>query len=157
MDGEKESYSSSLGAQIVTINFAVKYRHAIFDDPRVKTRAIQSFEETVRAHGERIGLKILKKGVDKDHVHLVVQWGPGTSLAEVVRLLKGRCARDVLQAFPELRAKKFWGGHMWSPAYHFLTTGNADLKHHMDYVENQGKPRVPVVGPGQMKLDAFGA
>ena len=155
MNVEKVSYSSSLGVQVVAINFAVKYRHAIFRDARVKMRAIQSFEETARAHGVRTGLKILEIGVNCDHVHMVVQWGPGISLSEIMRLLKGRSARDVLRDFPELKKRKFWGGHMWSPAYHFLTTGTADLKHHLDYVKNQGKPRRPMPGPGQRKLDDF--
>ena len=157
MDVEKESYSSSLGVQVAAINFAVKYRHAIFANPQVKVRAEQSFMETERAHGGRTGLKIVEMGVDRDHAHLVVQWGPGHSLADIVRLLKGRCAREVLRDFPELRRKRFWGGHMWSGAYHFLTTGTADLKHHIDYVTGQGKPRRPVPGPGQRKLGDFGA
>ena len=154
---EKGRYSSSLGVQVAAINFAVKYRHAIFADTQVKMRAIQSFEETARAHGARTGMKILEIGVNCDHAHMVVQWGPGHALADIVRLLKGRCARDVLRYFPELRKRKFWGGHMWSPAYYFLTTGTADLKHHLDYVKNQGKPRRPVPGPGQRKLEDFGA
>jgi len=157
MEVTKESYSSSMGMQVAAVNFAVKYRHGIFADEGVKARALESFRETERAHGERTGLKILELGVDRDHAHLLIQWGPAVSLAEVVRLLKGRCAKDVLGAFPELRARKFWGGHMWSPAYHFLTTGIADVKHHADYVANQGKPRLPVAGPGQTKLDGFGA
>ena len=82
MDVEKESYSSSLGVQVAAINFAVKYRHAIFANPQVKVRAEQSFMETERAHGGRTGLKIVEMGVDRDHAHLVVQWGPGHSLPD---------------------------------------------------------------------------
>jgi putative transposase len=155
MDIDKVSYSSSLGVQVAAVNFAVKYRHAIFVDSKVKRRAIESFRETEDVHGSRTGLKLWELGVDKDHVHLVLQWGPGASLSEIMRLLKGRSARDVLKDFPDLREKKFWGGHMWSPAYHFLTTGNADLKHHLEYVKSQGEPRRPLPGPGQMRLDAF--
>lgn len=157
MDIDKVSYSSSLGVQVAAVNFAVKYRHAIFADVEIKRRVIKSFRETEEVYVSRTGLRLLELGVDKDHVHLVVQWGPGVSLSEIMRLLKGRSARDVLKDFPDLREKKFWGGHIWSPAYHFLTTGNADLKHYLDYVKSQGEPRRPLPKSGQMKLDAFAA
>ena len=154
---QTESYSSSLGMQVVAVNWAVKYRHEIFGNDEVRTRAIQSFKDTERAYAEKIGLKIHEMGLDRDHVHLVLQWGPATSIAEVVRLLKGRSAREMLRDFPELKREKFWGGHLWSPAYHFLTTGTADVKHHMEYVQGQGKPPVPKELPGQTKLDLFAA
>jgi putative transposase len=154
---QKESYSSSLGMQVVCVNWAVKYRHEIFGNAEVKMRAIRSFQDTERAYAQRIGLKIHEMGLDRDHVHLVLQWGPATSISEVMRLLKGRSAREMLRDFPELRKKKFWGGHLWSPAYHFLTTGTADVKHHLTYVQGQGKPRVPKELPGQTKLDAYAA
>lgn len=57
-------------------------------------------------------------------------------MSKVIQLLKGRCAREVLRDFPELRRERFWGGHMWSPAY-------------------QGAPRVPMDVAGQTKLDRF--
>ena len=157
MNIDKVSYSSSLGVQVVAVNFAVKYRHAIFTEGKVKRRVIESFRETESEYGPRNGLRILELGVDKDHVHLVFQWGPGISLSKIIQLLKGRSARDVLRAFPDLKTNKFWGGHMWSPAYHFLTTGTADLKHHLEYVQSQGEPRRPLPGPGQRRLDAFAA
>jgi putative transposase len=152
---DKVSYSSSLGIQVTAVNFAVKYRHKIFAEDKVKQRVIESFRKTESEYGPRIGLRILEFGVDKDHVHLVFQWGPSVSLSKVMQLLKGRSARDVLRAFPELRAEKFWGGHMWSPAYHFLTTGTADLNHHLEYVKSQGEPRRLIPGPGQQRLDVF--
>lgn len=152
---KKESYSSSLGMQIVCVNWAVKYRHEIFGNDEVRARAIQSFRETERAYAEKVGLRIHELGLDRDHVHMVLQWGPATSIAEVMRLLKGRSAREVLRGFPELRREKFWGGHKWSPAYHFLSTGTADVKHALEYVKEQGAPRVPMEVAGQTKLDRF--
>jgi len=46
MNIDKVSYSSSLGIQVVAVNFAVKYRHAIFTESKVKRRVIESFRET---------------------------------------------------------------------------------------------------------------
>ena len=152
---DKVSYSSSLCIQVTAVNFAVKYRHKIFAEGKVKRRVIESFRKTESEYSPRIGLRILELGVDKDHVHLVFQCGPSVSLSKVMQLLKGRNARDVLRTFPDLRVEKFWGGHMWSPGYHFLTTGTADLNHHLEYIKSQGEPRRPMPGPGQQRLDAF--
>jgi len=124
---QKESHSSSLEMRVVSVNWAVKYRHEIFGNAEVKMRAIQNFKDTERAYAEKIGLKIHEMGLDRDHIHLVLQWGPAISISEVVRLLKGRSAREMLRDFPKLKREKFWGGHLWSPAYHFLTTGTADV------------------------------
>ena len=152
---DKVSYSSSLGIQITAVNFSVKYRHKIFAEGKVKRRVIESFRKTESEYSPKIGLRILELGVDKDHVHLIFPWGPSVSLSRVMQLLNGRSARDVLRTFPDLRAEKFWDGHMWSPAYHFFTTGTADLNHHLEYVKSQGEPRRPMPGPGQQRLDAF--
>ena len=152
---EKVSYSSSLGIQIAAINFATKYRHKVFGDAKLKMRVMQSFKETEIAHGKRTGMKLLEVGIDIDHVHLVAQWGPGIPLSEIMRLIKGRSARDVFKNFPKLKEEKFWGGHFWSPSYHFLTTGPSDLKHHLEYVKTQGGRKLPMPGPSQTKLDAY--
>jgi len=75
---EKVSYSSSLGVQVAHVNYAVKYRHKIFGKGVVMARALESFRETERAWSEKTGGKILEMGIDKDHVHMVFQWGPGS-------------------------------------------------------------------------------
>jgi putative transposase len=152
---EKVSYSSSLGIQVAAINFATKYRHKVFGNAKLKMKVMQSFKETEIAHSKRTGMKLLEVGIDIDHVHLVVQWGPGIPLSRIMQLIKGRSAKDVFNSFPKLKEEKFWGGHFWSPSYHFLTTGPSDLKHHLDYVKSQGKPRWPIPGQNQMKLDAY--
>jgi len=154
---EKESYSSSLGMQVAHVNFAVKYRHGIFGNAEVLARAMESFRGTERAWGEKVGLKILEMGIDRNHVHMVFQWGPATAISKVMQLLKGRCSYEVLREFPKLRTRWFWGGHMWSPAYHFLSTGTGDVKHALSYVKEQGAPRVPKEVAGQSKIDSFGA
>ncbi len=143
---EKISYSSSLGVQTAAVNFAIKYRRSLLGDPEVSQRVHDSFKETERVHGARTGLKILEIGIDHDHVHLVVQWGPGTPLSKIMQLIKGRSAKDVFESFPELREKLYQKGHFWSPAYHFLTTGPSDLAHHLEYVRNQGKQRIIIEG-----------
>jgi putative transposase len=169
---DKVSYSSSLGVQTAAVNFAIKYRKPLLEDPEVEQRLEDSFRETERVHGGKTGLRLLEVGIDQDHVHLVVQWGPGVPLSKIMQLLKGRSARDVFKSFPELREELYGRGHFWSPAYHFLTTGPSDLRHHLEYVRNQGKVRPkrgkrkrrrfrirrrPYPKTGQRSFDTFGA
>ena len=177
---EKVSYSSSLGIQSAAVNFAIKYRISILENPKVEQLIYKSFKETEQVHSKSTGMKLLEIGIDRDHVHIVVQWGPGIPLSKIIQLLKGRSARDVFRSYPEMKSELFWSGHFWSPAYHFLTTGPSDLKHHMEYVRNQGKRRYnsegqkrkrkygwrrrrfrirrrPLPKKGQMSFEAFGA
>jgi REP element-mobilizing transposase RayT len=177
---ETVHYSSSLGIQTAAVNFAIKYRISILENRKVEQRVYDSFKETERVHSKSTGMKLLEIGIDRDHVHIVVQWGPGIPLSKIIQLLKGRSARDVFKSYPEMKSDLFWSGHFWSPAYHFLTTGPSDLKHHLEYVRNQGKRRYnsegqkrkgrrgwrrrrfrirkrPFPKTGQMSFETFGA
>ena len=156
MKVETVSYSSSLGIQTAAVNFAIKYRKSLLVDPEVEQRVYESFKETEVVHSKRTGMKILEIGIDQDHVHLVVQWGPGVPLSKIIQLLKGRSAKDVFESFPELRQELYNKGHFWSPAYHFLTTGPSDLRHHLLYVRNQGKPKGRCASEGQKRKGRLG-
>jgi putative transposase len=37
-------------------------------------------------------------------------------VSEIVRRLKGRSARKLLQEYPHLK-KRYWGGHFWGIGY----------------------------------------
>ena len=82
---EKISYSSSLGVQTAAVNFAIKYRKLLLEDPEVEQRVRESFIETERIHGKRTGMRLLEIGIDCDHVHIVVQWGPGVPLSKIMQ------------------------------------------------------------------------
>ena len=83
-------------------------------------------------------VQILKGVVSKDHVHLHVSYAPKLSISEMVKRLKGRSARILLEEFGELR-KRYWGGHLWGIGYGAWSSGNitdemiqAYLEHHKD-------------------------
>ena len=153
---EKISYSSSLGIQTAAVNFAVKYRKSLLEDSEVEERVYESFKETEQVHGKQTGMKLLEIGIDRDHVHIVVQWSPGISLSKIMQLIKGRSAKDVFESFPKLREKLYQKGHFWSPAYHFLTTGPSDLRHHLEYVRNQGKLKGRYKSEGEKRKGRLG-
>jgi len=55
-----------------------------------------------------------------------------------MQLLKGVSSRKLLRAFPWLRQRFFWGGHVWSPAYYFDSVGDVDSDTMNAYVRSQG-------------------
>jgi putative transposase len=55
-------------------------------------------------------VRILKGVVSKDHVHLHLSYPPKLSVSDLVKRLKGRSARLMLDEFSELK-KRYWGQH----------------------------------------------
>lgn len=59
-------------------------------------------------------VKILKRVVSKDHVH--IEYPPSQSVSELMRRIKGRTSRLLQQEYPELH-KRYWGKHFWAIGY----------------------------------------
>jgi len=132
------SYSSAVGRARFHIALIPKYRHKIFGYERIKTFCSRLFEQILSEQGARI----IEIGFGTDHVHLVIDLGISLSISRTMQLFKGRSARKLLQAFPWLRTRFFWGGHVWSPAYYFDSVGDVSFNTMTKYVKEQGvKPK----------------
>jgi len=80
----------------------------------------------------------MKGLVSKDHVHLHLSYLPKLSVSEIVKRLKGRSARLLLDEFSELK-RRYWGQHLWGIGYGAWSIGNITdemiqkyLDHHKD-------------------------
>ena len=81
----------------------------------------------------------IEKGhVAKDHVHLLVSVRPNLSVSELVKRLKGRSSRKMMQEYGELR-EEFWGRHMWARGYFAASTGNVTDEIIAEYIEKQSR------------------
>lgn len=129
------SHSSSVGSCWVHLAFKVKYCHRIFDIPAIKSRTEQLLRQTMDLH--RIACREL--GIDRDHIHFVLDLGI-SSLPEVVKLLKGCTAKQLLREYPSLKRQCFWGGGLWNPSYYFDSLGR-DIEELSHYVRQQGLPK----------------
>ena len=76
--------------------------------------------------------------VSKDHVHLHVSYLPKLSVSEMIKRIKGRSARMLLDEFSELK-KRYWGQYLRGIGYGAWSTGNITdemiqqyLDHHKD-------------------------
>ena len=132
MESRKSSHSvHSLQVHLVWIT---KYRyHVLQGDVQLRCRDI------LRQVCNSLDIQILKGVVSKDHIHLHLSYPPVLSISDIVKRLKGRSSRMLLQEFPELN-RRYWGNHFWGIGYGSWSTGNITeellssyLDHHKDH------------------------
>ena len=111
-----------------------KYRRVVFDDNVDET--LSQICEGVEIRYEWI--EFLEIGVDKDHVHFLIQSTPNHSPSEIIKTVKSITARRIFVEHPEVK-KQLWGGEFWSDGYFVSSVGkNTNEKVIQEYVKNQG-------------------
>ena len=127
--------------------FPAKYRRAVFDE-HVDT----VLQEVCLEIEKRYEVKFIEIGVDKDHVHLLVQSVPTYSVTKLVTLLKSLTAREVLKRCPQVK-KQLWGGEFWSDGYFATTVGkHGDEGMIARYVKQQGNAYLQLHRDEQLAL-----
>jgi len=130
---ENRKSSHSVHDLQVHIVWSTKYRyHVLQGDVQLRCR------DLIRQTCNALDIQILKGVVSKDHIHLHLGYPPKLSLSGIIKRLKGRSARKLLQGFPHLK-KRYWGGHFWGIGYGCWSVGNITdemlgeyLNHHKD-------------------------
>ena len=86
------------------------------------------------------GWWISAMSIQDDHIHIVVQAPPSTSVADVVQIFKGGTSRVLRKEFPEME-EFLWGESFWADGYFAETVGQVNEEVVMKYVRQQkGKP-----------------
>jgi putative transposase len=102
----------------VHLVWSTKYRYAVLQgDVQLRCR------DLIRQICDSLDVRILKGVVSKDHIHLHLSYPPKISVSELVKRLKGRSARLMLDEFSELK-RRYWGQHLWGIGYGAWSTGN---------------------------------
>ena len=94
--------------------------------------------DLIRQTCASLDVYIVKGHVAKDHVHLLVSVPPNLAVSELVKRLKGRSSRKMLQEYDELR-REFWGRHLWARGYFAASTGNVTDEIVAEYIEKQSR------------------
>jgi putative transposase len=95
----------------VHIVWSTKYRYGVLrGDIQLRCR------DLIRQVCDTLDVRILKGVVSKDHVHLHLSYPQKLSVSDMVKRLKGRSARMLLDEFSELK-KRYWGQHLWGIGY----------------------------------------
>ena len=86
-------------------------------------------------------VKLLAVGVDKDHVHFIIQATPSVSPSQIVSRMKQLTTRMLWKEHEQVPSHFYWGnkkGKLWTNGYFCETVGNVSEEKMLDYVSNQG-------------------
>ena len=103
---------------------------------------------------KRWELRFLEIGLDRDHVHFLIQSVPGLSPSRVVQTVKSLLAREVFAQAQAVK-QKLWGGAFWGEGYFVNTVGqHGSEKVIAAYVQGQGgRSEYRVLHKGQLDLE----
>ena len=111
-----------------------KYRH------RILTGKIgHEVEQCIHSFTSQKSCEVVELNVQVDHVHLICMVPPKLSVSSYVGMVKGRAAIRVLQRFPDLRQRRYWGNHFWTKGYCVDTVGLDEdkIRRYVKYQEEQ--------------------
>ena len=94
-----------------------KYRRVVFTD-----EVDRELREVCMEISKRYEISFIEIGVDKDHVHFLIQSVPQLTVTRIVTIIKSITARYVFEAKPELK-KELWGSSLWTSGYYASTVG----------------------------------
>ena len=94
--------------------------------------------ELIRQIYSSMDIQVIKGLVSKDHVHIMISVPPYISVSDMMKRIKGRISRKLLDEYRGLK-KAFWGQHLWARGYFAATTGNVTDEVIMKYIEEQSK------------------
>ena len=114
------------------IVFAPKYRRkAFYDSRRVEIGAI------LRKLCEWKGINIIEAEVCIDHIHMLVEIPPKTSVSSFVGYLKGKSSQIIFERWANARYK-YRNRSFWCRGYYVDTVGK-NTKKIQEYIRNQLK------------------
>lgn len=124
-----------------------KYRRVIFD-PEIE----EYLKEICQDIEKRYEIRFLEIGVDKDHVHFLIQSVPMYSPKKLAQIIKSITGREMFIKFPILK-EKLWGTEFWTKGYFISSVGkHGDEKKLINYVKNQGKKDYKQIHSAQLAL-----
>lgn len=115
--------------------WVTKYRREVF----TTSELVQEMKDLLLEAAEKDEIIIETMEVMPDHVHLLLSFKPKLAPTSVVKYLKGYTARHFFEKHPDVKADKFWGGHLWSNSYYMSTLGNMSKDVVEQYIQNQYK------------------
>ena len=131
MSYRKTSHSVySLKYHVVWIT---KYRKKV-----LKGEIAQRLRELVRQTCAELEVYIESGHIAIAHVHLLVSCPPHLAVSDLMRRVKGRSSRRMLEEFGEL-SRQFWGRHLWARGYFAVSSGNVTDEIIKQYIESQGQ------------------
>lgn len=117
--------------------FATKYRKKIFDNQSMVFELKRKLNEVA----DRSNFEIELMEVDKDHIHILVDYEPNISIVQIVRRLKQESQHHMWIVFENELSKVYWKQHhiFWSKGYFVCSIGEgASYDTIQEYIRSQG-------------------
>ena len=132
-DSEYIHKSHNVSVLIYHIVCPAKYRRVIFAED-----ISEGLKEVCLEIEKRYEIRFLEIGIDKDHVHFLVQSIPMYSPKKVVQVIKSITGKEMFKRHPGLKVA-LWGSEFWTKGYFVSSVGkHGDEKQLKNYVKNQG-------------------
>lgn len=123
--------------------FVTKYRRKVIT-PRVKDKLVRIFT----AICDSFEANLLECNGEEDHIHLLIEYHPNTSISQIVKSLKGISSKIIrCKSYPEI-TEKLWGRHLWSSGYYATSCGGVTVGILKKYIENQDAVYPPAKAGG---------
>ncbi len=116
--------------------------HVVFPTKYRKAVIVEGVEDVIKdvclEISKRYEIHFLEIGMDKDHIHFLIQSVPTHSVTKLVTIIKSLTAREVFKRKPEVK-KELWGGEFWTDGYYASTVGKHGNEYQIkNYVKEQG-------------------
>lgn len=108
-----------------------KYRKRLLKGP-IAARLKELFEQCAEVHN----WEIQELNIQVDHVHMLLQIAPKTSVSQAVQYLKGGSSRVIRAEFPELE-EFLWGTSFWADGFFAESIGMMSEARIRAYIKNQ--------------------
>lgn len=113
------------------IVWCVKYRR------KVLLNAVEKyFKKVLYQIASESNIDIISLECMPDHVHILVECTPYHYIPEAIKSLKGKTARKLFVAHPEIK-HKLWNGRLWNPSYFIATVSENTEEQIRRYIESQ--------------------
>lgn len=112
---------------------STKYRKGVITDDMSKF-----LEAAFRKHQDRHQIKVIEFNHDKNHIHIIIDGTPESTIQKWISGAKATSSRYVKIEFPEI-TKTLHGSAFWTHSYFIESVGSVNLDTISEYVKNQGR------------------
>ena len=112
--------------------FVTKYRRSVFSK-----QMLASLKGYLGKVCEDFSVDLVEFNGEKDHVHLLINYPPKTSISKLVNSLKGVSSRKLRQDYADAISNFYYKGVLWSPSYFAGSVGGASISVVRQYIEQQ--------------------
>lgn len=128
MQKEFRHYNHAIGLVTVHLVWIPCRRKRVLGDENIKFDLIDIFHDV--AQENRWVIKALE--VAPDHIHLLLDYDPHHSIAQVVKAFKGRSSRLLRQKYTQLQKLP----SLWTHSYMFDSTGKISTQIILEYIND---------------------